>query len=690
MRCFVRRVIRLLLPTLALALSASAQITPAEIGETGFFGPDVSSKFRDAFPSFDVARDKNNPVKLELPFGTMYGFFHKGDPFLVMRGTGAIDFLDAVALPADKLVLKDFVWIYSKKNIALQVSDFPSELTAQLQKFWLLPSITLLEKGNVLRAEPTGDVLDAVRGFLMLDNLSGTTILAFAKSKTVKTTQLMLNGTIANPFGMGMTLTDPLISYTKKTKVPGTTMGLASAINIKNHAYDFMAEGDVKLRKPEIFVLKTASMNPQDVVNVVGALSRPVFALAAGATPPWTLGGIPSFELRPPKSASPNFPPEDQSRVVVYAAVADKPEWGIKGPALKIRGSLAIETKPKQDIAVVELVADASSLQAGFALPSFTVPASDLSFGSAAAEISAAAKATSMRITAASPNGCFTQRFSFTVGTDGVPTLDANIKESLAALKPEGFASNLKGCANAGAAAIAWGLKAGEKLGGYAADKLLQAATPVLGAQNVAAAAKAAGYTAEFVGGALASVVPDKDELLDAGRKAFGDSQVAAFGKAAGLSAEQFFGWSKGSILEQLGGPPKLDPMRISRFIEWHTRYAAGISAAGVMAGTVWFKDEALDAGKKVFAMSWGATAHLGKAMGYGAEDVAHYMYARGVPKKEIADVLELGGYAANQSYGAMEKVYGMSRKEAENFWNDVEEGGKKTCKTVLGWTRIC
>jgi hypothetical protein len=426
-------------------------------------------------------------------------------------------------------------------------------------------------------------------------------------------------------------------------------------------------------------------------VNVVAALSKPLFPSAIGTMPPWSLSAIPTFVLRPPKTASPNFPPEDQSKVVVYAAVADKPEWGIKGPALKIRGNLAIETKPKQDVALVEFVADANSLQASFGITSFTLPASDLSFGSASAQISAAAKATPMRITAASPNGCFTQRFSFTVGTDGVPTVDANTTETLAALKPEGFVSNLKGCANAGAAAIGWGLKAGEKLGGFAADKLMQAATPVFGAENVAFAGKAAGYTAEFVGGALASVVPDKNQLLDIGQKVYGSSNVAAFGKAAGCSAEQFFGWTHKSLIARLGPRPTLGfGKSISDYVEWFGGYVKGIDDAGKMAGTIWFKDDALDAGKKAFDMGWGSTAHLGKAMGYSAEDVTHYLYARGVPKKEIGDVLDIGGYAGEQAISAMEKVYGVSRKEAENLWNTVEDGAKKGCKTVLGWTKIC
>lgn len=675
---------------LCLSQIAAAQIAPADLAESGFFGPVMSQKLQGALPSFEAVRDKNNPLKVELPFGVLYGFFHGNDPYLVLRGKGEIDVLDAMALPADQLVLSDYIWIYSRKNVTLQVSDFPAELSAQLQKFWTLPSITLFEKGTVLRAEPSGDMLDAVRGFLMIDNLSGTTVLAFAKNKTIKTTQIMLNGTITNPFGMGMTLTNPLISYTKKTKVPGTVMGLASNVSIKNKAYELMAEGDVKLRKPEIFVLKTASMKPQDVVNIVGALSKPLFALAPGANPPWSLGGIPSFELRPPKTASRNFPPEDQSKVVVYAAVADKAEWGIKGPALKIRGNLAIETKPKQDIAVVEFVADAASLHAGFGLPSFTLPASDLSFGSASAEIAAAAKATSMRITAASPNGCFTQRFSFTVGTDGVPTIDANTKETLASLQPKGFAENMKGCANAGAAAIAWGLNAGVKLGGYAADQLMQAATPVLGAKPVAEGAKAAGYTAEFVGGALASVVPDKNQLLDIGKSVYGETHVAAFGKAAGLSAEQFFGWTHKNLIARIGPRPQVSWRDMSKSLEWFIASSKGIDDAGKLVGTVWFKDDMLDAGRKVYDIGWGGVAHLAKSAGYSAEDVTHYFYARNVPEKEIADVLEIGGYAANEAVGAMKTVYGMSQKEAENLWNNIEDGGKKACKTVLGWTKIC
>lgn len=331
-----------------------------------------------------------------------------------------------------------------------------------------------------------------------------------------------------------------------------------------------------------------------------------------------------------------------------------------------------------------------AKLEATYGIPNFTLPGADVTFFSAMETLSVTKSKAAMSITAESPSDCFNQKFSFSVSSNGTISADVDANKALSQLTPAGFAKNITGCAKQGAALAGWVLKTGDKVLGFAGDELMKAATPIFGGEAVATAAKVAGYPRDVVAGALGKVL-SKDELLDIGQKVYGSDQVAAFGKEAGYAAEDFFNWTNRNLLARIGVRPKLGSWAdIGKHLDWFVAHSKGIEDAGKLIGTVWPKDEMLDAGKKVYDEGWGGGAHIGKAAGYSAEDVTHYFYARGVDKKEIADVLEIGGYATDQAVGAMKSVYHMSQKEAENLWDDIEEGGKKTCKTLLGWTKIC
>ena len=168
--------------------TASAQIAPSELSAPGFFGPTAMSAVTQAIGSTVPLGDKTKPVTFNAQIGTIYEFLHKGNPVLVISGTKPIDFGAGVVLPKNTLVLNSWVAIFSRTDGTMAVSDFPDALGAQLAKFWPAKQLSLYGNGFAVRAEPTGDLLDDVRSFLSLDNLSGTTVVAFEKSSMRRTT----------------------------------------------------------------------------------------------------------------------------------------------------------------------------------------------------------------------------------------------------------------------------------------------------------------------------------------------------------------------------------------------------------------------------------------------------------------------------------------------------------------------
>ncbi len=682
---------------------ATAQFNPADLNGTGFFAAPFMERIQQTMSSIVSIGDKNSPWTKELPdgYGTLYLFQAGQDTLLVVHGTKSIGLGESVVNPAGSVGLSNFMAIYSKNGTAVAKTEFPSALMVPLIKLWRAnaTSIQLVPKGFVVRAEPYGDILDGLKGFLSVD-VQGRSVVDYEKSSKVNSTGVLIFGRVERPFKMALTLTDPEVTFTKKAD--GTlVVALASTVDVANggysHRYLLRVQGS-KAKVPDIFMLRTSTLDPQDIVELSRALSEPLYGIPGTGDLRMRFDLIPTFSLNPPNSmpskamALGALPFEKQ--VVIFAAVANRPEWNIKAPGLTIFADLKMDLLLKQRLASVEAEADRDGLDMSFAVGNFYVPGADVSFGEATAKVAVGTSTASLGITASSPNACFQQKFGFTMNAKGDITADANVNQTLKNLGPQKFMENMKGCANSFAGgtlwAARWALITGDYVLGFGEDALMQAATPIFGAETVANAAKIHNYPRKVIAKALSTVV-DKDALIDIGKKLYGDGYVAAFAKEAGYSAEDFFNWSNKNLLAKIGPRPLFRSWAdIGKNVTWVTAHSAGMQEAGKMVGKVWPKDETLDASKKVFDAGWGGVASVGRAAGYTAEDVTHYFYARGVGGKDIADVLELGGYASNEAVGAMKSVYHMTEKEAEDLWNNISEGGKKVCKTILGWTRIC
>jgi hypothetical protein len=646
--------------------------------------------------------DKNNPLVIQGKGMYLISFQHQGEVVLAISIPGKVDFAEAIALPSNLLVMNDWVAIFSRRDVTLATSDFPAMLKPQLDGFWPSGQIKLLARGFVTRAEPTGDFLDAARDFLMLDKIDGKSVVSFEKNSLRNTTALMLWGTISRPFGMEMTLTNPEIGFTKKEGKPNPTISLASNVDIYGHPYEFKAEASKKI--PDILLLKTTSLNPQDLVNIERAMAKPLFGLAVGTTPPWKLDLIPTFSLKPPKVASPNFPTEDRQKVVVYSALpgADRPDWGIKGPGIKVRGSLTVDLLPtSQEIAVVEAVLDQSTLSMSFALPNFKLPKSDLTFGTASADIGAAAGSGFMKIRASSGSNCFKQDYTFTVDAKGMPTLDANANGTLPSLDPAGFMNNMKACANEGQKGVEFALRTGEALLGFGRDKLVGASTGVFGAELTAFAANVIGYPVAVVSSALAAAGLSPDALLDVGSKVYGAAGVGAFAKGAGVKAMDLAAWGVsrglnapgvGTLMNgagyatndmmaaakkyfpavPIGGFVKNAGIGAEQFLTWTKGAATPIKSAGEWLGTntginsttllnaastVYGNEKVAEFGKSLgmapaTVVSWGVDVKrlgakdiggLFRSSGFPTNDVLNAVYSR-LPTKDVgAAAKELG-----------------------------------------------
>ncbi len=697
---------------LTIGTPAAAQIIPAELSEPQFFGSSFTQFFQDRLSPVDQSYSKENPFKLSTPLGTVYAYWFKGDPYLIAGSRGKMDFGAAVALPSDKLVLNDYVWIYSRKDVTLTPDDVPSDLKLRVQKFWPSAKVTLLAKGVVMRAEPAGDLLDDARSFLKLDRIDGVTVLAFGKSSLRNSTSLMFFGTVTNPFGIEMTLRDPELTYTKKEGKPRPTVALASNVDIYGHAYEFKAEGSDP-KKPDIFVLKTPSLNPQDVVNISRAFAKPLFDLAPGTNPGWKFNLIPTFSLHPPKTTSPNFPTEDQSKVVVYAAVTDKPEWKVTGPAIKIRGSLQVDLLPKkQDIASVELSLDKSSLAANFALPSFSLPGSELTFGSASAAIGASASNTFMTISAAVDNPCFAQQASFTVDGTGLPKVDVNVNQALSQLDPTTFVGRFRGCSKAGLDVAKLALQSGEQVMGYGRDKLVEVAAPVFGTERVVFVAKALGYPAEIVATGLGKLLGkndlfDKNALMDVAQKVYGVGEVGKFANSAGLVVQDVLGWASTRGGAQLAGfalngagfakDQLLDisakvfgsgdmvyfaegaGFTAEQFMGWASTGGKSVETVGQMfKGGYYDSGKVLDAALKTFKPE--QVASFAKSAVYSAEKVVSWANVRKMTPDAIGKLVGQGVFGRDELLNAGNKILGNDKVAL------IGQGAGYAAKEVYGW----
>lgn len=672
--------------------TAVGQIAPGDLGDTGFFGVDILGRLRSEFapPALAANNTKAKPVKVELldGYGVVYEFLHKGSPILVFHGAKAFGLGADVILPSDAFVMKQFTAIYAKGGGTMTVDDFPAELKGQLSAFWPTGVVSLLGNGVVVRAEPAGRVFEEVKEFLKLDQFSGRDVVLFSKSKQSYTVGYMAVGDLARPFGIELTLTNAEFAFTRKTGNPSPVISVASHATVYGHQYQFMAEGS-KATAPDIFLLKSPSLAPKELSDLARAFAQPLFSLAAGADPGFNFAPIPSFSLHPPTRTNPDVPTADAQQVVVFAARpgARHPEWKIEGPALSVRGSLRIDLLD-QTVGSVDVQIGKAKLEATYGIPNFSLPGTDVTFFSAMQTISVSSSRASMSITAESPSDCFNQKFHFAVSSRGVISVDADLNKTLNQLGPEKFAANFTACAKQGVALAGWVLKTGDKVLGFASDKMMQAAAPVFGGENVAAAAKAAGYSRDLVAQSLAKVL-DKDAMLDIAKKVYGNDQVAAFGKAAGYAAADIFSWSRKNTLAVIGEMPKFGfgAGKMDAIVKWYGGYMSGAEAAAKLVSASYFKDDVLDGGKQAYSFTWGAVSRIGRAAGYGATDITHYFWARGVPKKEITEVLQAGGYAKDEVKNAAVTVYHFSATEAEKAWDAVvnagEQVGDGACKVI-------
>ncbi len=206
-------------------------------------------------------------------------------------------------------------------------------------------------------------------------------------------------------------------------------------------------------------------------------------------------------------------------------------------------------------------------------------------------------------------------------------------------------------------------------------------------------AAKAVGYPATVVGKGLAQLEPNAVRFGDIAAKLYGESRVPGFAHDAGISTDSIFAWKKNVILAKLGVPPQLRAMdELEKYKTWHDAYIANIGAfATVLNFDRRFQNnELLDASKNVLDLSWGGVADFGKHLGYGARQITEYLHVKNVSAKDIGAALQLGGFSDNEAVSAVADVYHVGEKEAKRLLDGAQDVGKKACKTMFGWTKLC
>ena len=626
--------------TMLVSHAAVAQAFLSPLEHSSFFGPISLKSITSDGPSIGgppnpfeskpaiTVGDKDHPWTRRVSgVGTLYAFQYQRDTILALAGNRPIDLGAGILLPSDAFVVQDFVFLLSHTGGTLRADAFPAELKTQVDRFWPSGLVRLLPNGAVVRAEPTGDVLDGLRQFLSLDAV-GRTVVSFERNENTFTTGIMLFGTLKNPFQMTMTLTDPMVSFTKREGRAKASVALASDITVSGRTYELKVQGS-KLTKPDIFVLRTEKMTPQDVQNLARALSAPVLGLARDVDPGWRLDAIPTFELHAPVVLPQEFRTEDRDKVVIYAAAASNPDWNITQPGIRIAASLIMQAL-QQTVGSVVLGVDKSGLDARFRLTSLRVPDVQLEFATAAATISAKTSGTSMSVEAESPNPCFKQKITFAVDSKGHFSTDVSANRLASQFNPTTYASNMKACAGDGVDFVKFVLTSGVKLLGFAEDKLLDAAAPIFGARNVALAAKAANLPISLVGAAVGKVL-STTELLNLAEEVYGVNQVVSLAQGAGKSVEDIMTWGLGK--------------------------SKSAEAVGQMfKGSTYATKAVLDGGLKVFKSS--GVVSLAKSAGMSADDVMTWGKNAGKTAEQMGDMFGNKPFSQNDLLNAGRRVF--------------------------------
>lgn len=704
---------------LLVAIStASAQLTPKQVSTSGILGPDIMGRISSAIAGKLDVGDKDHPLKVELPdgFGTIYEFKHGSGYVMVIAGTKPIDFGGGVVKPSDQFVVNRYVAIVSRDDASLKTADFPAAAQQQVKLLWPSGTTALRREALLLRAEPTGEILDFFRGFVGVSDFKGTTVMEFQKNDNSMTTGLIAYGTLSQPFGIDMTLVDPQFFFTRKTSNPKPYIGLASKITVARHDYTFMAEA-WNPKAPEVFLLRTASMSVQDISNLAKAFSKPLFSLAPGTDPKWNLKLEPTISLVPVQGTPPSgFGIVDHDNVIIYAAQS-KPsssEWGLtKVPGITVRGALRVDALD-QTIAAVSLEADKGGFEETIGLGT-KLPKSDASFGAVSETIRVSTDRTFLRLSAESPDKCFQQKLSFAVDANGKLTPSLNVAETASNVDPAVFYGNLKGCASLGLGTAKWALETGVKVLGFAADKALDAASAVVGPAGAAAlgtAARDMGYPVAEVSKALGKVL-NKDDLLNLGEKLY-PGKVVAFAAGAGYGAVDVMHWTHafskdadaiGRMFKDSGVDkdtflnaantvwPKESIGKIARgagygatdLYDWAWAFHVPIADVGIMNAGAFFKDDVLGGAKTVWGsagqLSNEGIAELGKTVGYSANGVKDWFVMKGnlTDRKEIVRVLKAGGYAKDQVKGMAMSAWDWSSGEVDSAWSKAKD-------KIFGW----
>ncbi|MDQ8154316.1 MAG: hypothetical protein P3B98_06595 [Gemmatimonadota bacterium] len=701
---------------LAWGAPTSAQITKSDLGTSGILGSSILDRLENAIAGKLDIGDKDHPLVVELPegFGTIYEF-KRGDTYiLLVVGTKAIDLTGGVVMPTNQFVLSSYVAVIAKSDVSLALADLPSSVREAVGKLWPSGSMRLRSRALLLRAEPSGDVLTFLKGFLSLNDFSGTTVMEFQKGATAVTTGLIAYGKVAKPFGMDLDLTDPQFFFTSKGSGGPPKIGLASDIEVYDHKYSLMAEASDP-KRPDIFVLRTPSMSVGDIANLMKAMSKPLFDIAP-ASVNWNMTLGPTVSLAPVTNAPRSgFGIVDTKNVVIYVA-RSKPassEWNIeKVPGLTIRGDLLIDVL-KQRVAAVSIEADRSGFQETIGLGA-KVPGSSASFGAVSETIRISTGTSYVRIDAESPEDCFKQKLSFLVDSKGKLVPSMNVGETAGNLAPTAFYGNLKGCANLGVKTATWALQTGVQLLGYAGDKALDAAALAVGSKGANAigiAARDLKYAATDVSKSLGQVM-NKDDLLNLGEKLYPDKLVS-FAAGAGYGAVDIMHWTHafphdadaiGKMFKDSGVDkdtflnaantvwPKETIGKIARgagygatdLYHWAWAFHIPLKDVGIMNAQAFFKDDVLGGAQTVWGsagqLSNEGIAELGKSVGYSATEVKDWFAVKAhLGDREIVRVLRAGGYAKDQVQAMAKDAWNWSSSTFNDTWSAARD-------KVFGW----
>lgn len=709
-RFIARAVAGMLLVTIS---SASAQLTPTQINKSGILGAGLMDRVTQGIANKIEIGDKDHPLKVELAdgVGTIYEFKVGTGYVMVIVGKKPMD----VAVLSDLFTVNSYVAVVSKNDASLAPTDFPAEVQEQVRHLWPSGKTQLRPESLLLRAEPSGELLGLFQGFVGVSDFKGTTVMEFQKTDAAVTAGLIAYGTVSQPFGMDLTLVDPQFFFTKKGTPPKRYIALASKITVSGHEYTFMAEA-WNPRAPEVFLLKTKSMDMQDIANLAKAFSKPLFNLAPGTDPKWNLKLIPTISLRPVTGSPPSgFGIVDHDNVIIYAAQS-KPsssEWNLtKVPGITVRGALRVDLLD-QSPANVSLEADKGGFEETISLGT-KLPKSDLSFGAVTETIRIATDKSSIRISAESPDKCFQQKLSFEVDSKGNLSPSLNAGETASSLEPTAFYGNLKGCASLTVATAKWALETGVKVLGFAGDKALDAASLVVGsagANVIGTAARDIGYPASEVSKALGKVM-NKDDLLNLGEKLYPDKLVA-FAAGAGYGAVDVMHWThafskdadaigrmfkdsgvdKDTFLnaantvwpwESIGKIARGAGYGATDLYHWAWAFHVPLAGAGIMNAGAFFKDDVLGGAQTVWGsagqLSNEGVAELGRTVGYSASEVKDWFWQyRTQDKKEIVRLLRAGGYAKDHVKDMAKSAWDWSSGTADDTWSKAKD-------TVGGW----